>query len=109
MSALDENDCSYYHSPLTSLSTTCSIEMADSLERSLESHSEKLQRPKDHRSLFEYPHVQQTDIYSKTYCQVQNIIQELQSILRPVCVKDDCSIQSKPVVLRIPMKRNTLR
>lgn len=109
MSAFDENDCAYYHSPLRSLSTMCSIETADNLESLLQSHCGKVHLPEDHRLLFEIPNEQQSETYNKTFWQVQNVIQELQNTLPPVCIKDECSIQPKPVVLRIPMKRNTIR
>lgn len=108
MSTLDENDCAYYFSSLRSISTVCSMEIVDTLPCSVPDPCAKLQRPKDKKSLFENLDEEQIGKYNKLYSQVSNIIQELQSVLPPVCIRDECSLQAKTVVLRVPLRRNTL-
>ena len=108
MSTLNEIDCAYYSSSQRSISTVCSMEIVDTLPCSVSDPCPKIQSPKVNRSLFEYLDEEQIETYNKLYPQISNIIQELQSVLPPVCIRDECSLQAKSVVLRVPLRRNTL-
>jgi hypothetical protein len=83
------------------------MELVDSVASPFPTKSGPL-KPKEWKSLQEEPSEETSIIYASLFPRVLDIIKELQETLPAVNIKDDYSLQPKPVFLRIPLKRNTV-
>ena len=66
----------------------------------------KLIRPKDTKHLLSFP-LGLEEKYQKIFHRVEQIIEEIQDKGNFVSVRDDCSINPKPVMLAMPIRKQT--
>jgi len=64
--------------------------------------------PQSHQFVFEFPSEETIDKYSKMSPVLDQTLSFLEETIDRVDIRDSCSIQPNPVILRFPRRRNTL-